>query len=92
MRLRIFGCRYEVEKVREKQMSIDNKSIVIFIVCMIFSLLAVLRLFIDVAASVFKALSVEGTNNSRKKFCCMSCSSWIFLLLSCILTLFILSI
>lgn len=84
--------RYEVEKVREKQMSIDNKSIVIFIVCMIFSLLAVLRLFIDVAASVYKALSVEGTNNSRKKFCWMSCSSWIFLLLSCILTLFILSI
>ncbi|XP_024031602.1 SUN domain-containing protein 4 [Morus notabilis] len=87
--------RYEVEKVREKQMSIENKNIIIFIVCLIFSSLAVVRLFIDVAASVYKALSAERTNNchsnSWKKFCWIS-SSWFFLLLSCILIFFILSI
>ncbi|XP_062073187.1 SUN domain-containing protein 4 [Humulus lupulus] len=82
--------RYEVDKVREKQMSIDNKNVLIFLLCLIFSLLAVVRLFIDTAASVYKALSADRINNSRK-FCWMS-SSWLFLLLSCILTLFILSL
>lgn len=76
-------------------MSIENKNIIIFIVCLIFSLLAVVRLFIDVAASIYKALSAESTDNchtnSWKKFCWIS-SSWFFLLLSCILIFFILSI
>ncbi|PON95161.1 Galactose-binding domain-like [Trema orientale] len=82
--------RYEVEKVREKQMSIDNKNVTIFLLCLIFSLLAIVRLVVDMAASVYKALSVERTSNSGK-FCSMS-SSWLFLLLSCIVTLFILSL
>ncbi|KAF4381091.1 hypothetical protein F8388_012013 [Cannabis sativa] len=82
--------RYEVEKVREKQISIDDKNIVIFLLCLIFSLLAVVKLFVDMAGSVYKALSADRLNDSRK-FCWMS-SSWLFLLLSCILTLFILSL
>ena len=85
-----FDYRYEVEKVRQKQMSIENKNIIIFLLCLIFSFLAVVRLFVDMAVSGYKALSVERANNSRK-FCWMG-SSWFFLLLSCIVTLLILSL
>lgn len=76
--------------MREKQISVDNKGIVIFLVCIIFSLLALVRLFIDMAVSVYMSLSVERTEKSRK-FCWMS-SSWLFLLVSCMLVLFILSL
>jgi hypothetical protein len=83
-------CRSEVEKVREKQVSVDNKGVVIFLICIIFSLLALVRLFIDIAVSVYTAFGVHTTDKSRK-FCSMS-SSWIFLLVSCILVLLILSL
>lgn len=83
-------CRSEVEKVREKQVSVDNKGAVIFVVCVLFSLLALARLFIDILVSVYSAFSVHTTEKSRK-FCLMS-SSWVSLLVSCIIVLFILSI
>ncbi|XP_004290252.1 PREDICTED: uncharacterized protein SLP1 [Fragaria vesca subsp. vesca] len=82
--------RSEVEKVREKQVSVDNKGIVIFVVCVLFSLLALARLFVDILVSVYSAFSVRTTEKSRK-FCLMS-SSWVSLLVSCIIVLFILSI
>ncbi|KAL5538983.1 hypothetical protein UlMin_021356 [Ulmus minor] len=82
--------RSNVEKVLEKQMSIENKNVIIFVICLVFSLVAAVRLFADMAASVYKALRVERTRESRK-FCWMS-SSWLFLLFCCILTLFILSL
>ncbi|KAM5550132.1 SUN domain-containing protein 4 [Rosa sericea] len=82
--------RSEVEKVREKQISVDNKGVVIFVVCVLFSLLALARLFIDIVGSVYSAFSVHTTEKSRK-FCLMS-SSWVSLLVSCILVLFILSL
>ncbi|VVA24738.1 PREDICTED: SUN domain-containing [Prunus dulcis] len=82
--------RSEVEKVREKQQSVDNKGIIIFLVCLIFSLLALVKLFIDMAFSVYMAFSVHRTDQSRK-FCRLS-SSWLFLLVSCILVLFISSL
>ena len=83
-------CRYEVEKVKEKQTSVDNKGVVIFVVCVFFSLLALARLFIDILVSVYTAFSVHTTEKSRK-FCLMS-SSWLYLLVSCIIVLFIISI
>lgn len=83
-------CRSEVEKVREKQMSVDNKGVVIFLICIMFSLLALVRLFIDIAVTVYTAFGVHTTDKSRK-FCSMS-SSWVFLLVSCILVLLILSL
>ncbi|XP_050364846.1 SUN domain-containing protein 4 isoform X2 [Argentina anserina] len=82
--------RSEVEKVREKQISVDNKGVVIFVVCVLFSLLALARLFIDILVSVYTAFSVHTTEKSRK-FCLLS-SSWVSLLVSCIIVLFILSI
>lgn len=82
--------RSEVEKVREKQQSVDNKGIIIFLVCLIFSLLALVKLFIDMAVSVYMAFRVHRTDQSRK-FCRLS-SSWLFLLVSCILVLFISSL
>lgn len=76
--------------MREKQQSVDNKGIIIFLVCLIFSLLALVKLFIDMAVSVYMAFSVHRTDQSRK-FCRLS-SSWLFLLVSCILVLFISSL
>ncbi|XP_048436688.1 SUN domain-containing protein 4-like isoform X2 [Pyrus x bretschneideri] len=83
--------RSEVERVREKQISVDNKGILIFLICIIFSLLALVRLFTEMAVSVYMALSVDRTTEKPRKFCSMS-SSWLFLLVSCILVLFILSL
>ena len=77
--------------MREKQTSIENKNVNIFVVCFTFALLAVVRLSVDMAASVYKRLSVMRSSNNSRKFCWMS-SSWLFLLLSCILTFFILSL
>ncbi|KAM1105390.1 hypothetical protein EV2_002422 [Malus domestica] len=83
--------RSEVEKVREKQISVDNKGILIFLICIIFSLLALVRLFTEMAVSVYMVLSVDRATEKPRKFCWMS-SSWLFLLVSCILVLFILSL
>ncbi|XP_068323664.1 SUN domain-containing protein 4-like [Pyrus communis] len=83
--------RSEVERVREKQISVDNKGVLIFLICIIFSLLALVRLFTEMAVSVYMALSVDRTTEKPRKFCSMS-SSWLFLLVSCILVLFILSL
>ncbi|XP_068320495.1 SUN domain-containing protein 4-like [Pyrus communis] len=85
--------RSEVEGVREKQASVDNKGVIIFLICIIFSLLALVRLFTEMAVSVcMMASSVDTTTEKSRKFCWTSSSSWIFLLVSCILVLFILSL
>ncbi|XP_057457244.1 SUN domain-containing protein 4-like [Lotus japonicus] len=75
--------RSEVEKVREKQISLENKGVVIFLLCCIFSLLAVLRLSLHMATNVCRALRVDRTIYSGK-FCADS-SSWFLLLLSCVI-------
>ncbi|KAB1210978.1 hypothetical protein CJ030_MR6G019631 [Morella rubra] len=82
--------RSQVEKVQENQMSMENKSIIVFFVCIVFSILALVRLFLGMAMSVYRAVSVHRTNMSGK-FCWMN-SSWLFLLLSCSIIIFILSI
>ncbi|XP_027353493.1 SUN domain-containing protein 4-like isoform X2 [Abrus precatorius] len=82
--------RSEVDKVRRKQASLENKGIVVFLVCCIFSLLAMVRLSLDLATSIYRGLSVNRTIYSRK-FCAV-CSSWYLLLLNCIIIIFILTL
>ncbi|XP_061365779.1 SUN domain-containing protein 4-like isoform X2 [Gastrolobium bilobum] len=61
--------RYEVEKVRGKQISLENKGVVVFLVCCIFSLLAILRISLDLAVSVCRVPSVNRTTVYSGKFC-----------------------
>ncbi|XP_004516032.1 SUN domain-containing protein 4-like isoform X2 [Cicer arietinum] len=83
--------RSEVEKVREKQVSLENKGVIVFLLCCIFSSIAVLWLSLEIAKNVCRALiSVDRTVYSRN-FCVCS-SSWFLLLLSCIIIIFILSL
>lgn len=85
-----FICRSQVEKIHENQRSMENKGVIVFLVCLIFAVLALVRLFLDLAVSIYKASSVYRTNMSGK-FCWMN-ASWLFLLLSCTTIIFILSI
>ncbi|KAF8025239.1 hypothetical protein BT93_F2167 [Corymbia citriodora subsp. variegata] len=83
--------RSEVEMVRKDQTLMENKGIVAFLVCFIFSLVAVVRLCIDAAVGVYRVLSSVHTPDKPGKFCCMS-SSWLLLLFSCSTVIFILSL
>ncbi|GLU16286.1 hypothetical protein SLE2022_327250 [Rubroshorea leprosula] len=74
--------RSMVEEVRENQTTMEKQGIIIFLVCLIFGFLAVVRLFVDMS-------SVKRTEKSWK-FCCVS-SSWLLLLCSCSLIIFVLS-
>ncbi|XAR55685.1 hypothetical protein NMG60_11035842 [Bertholletia excelsa] len=67
--------RMEVEKVRMHQMHMENKGIVIFILCLIFGFFALGRVLVVIM------LSVYGSEKSRKF--CSSRSSWFCLLFSC---------
>ncbi|KAL1292511.1 hypothetical protein HN51_053102 [Arachis hypogaea] len=82
--------RSEVENVRENQEYLENKGVVVFLVSAIFSLLAILRLFLDTAMSIYRTLSYQKTNNSRKF--CEASSPWLLLLLTCTIIIFILTI
>ncbi|XP_038886045.1 SUN domain-containing protein 4-like [Benincasa hispida] len=79
--------RSEIEKVREKQSSQENQGATMVFVCMIFLLFGVARLFIDMVVSVYTRTSMEKKSKSGK-FCMTS--SWILLLLSCSIFIFIL--
>ncbi|RYR55830.1 hypothetical protein Ahy_A05g021696 isoform B [Arachis hypogaea] len=67
----------EVENVRENQEYLEIK-------------LAILRLFLDTAISIYRTLSHQKTNNSRKF--CEASSPWLLLLLTCTIIIFILTI
>ncbi|XWS24687.1 hypothetical protein CRYUN_Cryun27aG0004900 [Craigia yunnanensis] len=82
--------RLKVEKVGEKQISMENKCIAVFVVSLVFGILAFVRVLVDMLLSVFMSLSVQRTEKPRK-FCSYS-SSWLFLLSSCSIIVFILSI
>ncbi|KAI4331902.1 hypothetical protein L6164_016850 [Bauhinia variegata] len=82
--------RYEVERVRQNQVSMENKGIVVFFICSIFSLLAIAQLSLGIVIRVYRALSVDKTVDTGK-FCADS-SSWFFLLLFCSIIIFILSL
>ncbi|XP_057469816.1 SUN domain-containing protein 4-like isoform X1 [Actinidia eriantha] len=76
--------RLEVEKVRANQTHTENKGIVMFLVCLLFGFLALVRIFIGIALSIYRS------ENSRN-FCTMG-SSWFCLLLSCSIVIIILSL
>ncbi|RDX80551.1 SUN domain-containing protein 4 [Mucuna pruriens] len=58
--------RSEVEKVQENQLSLENKGVVVFCVCAIFSLLAILRLSLHMIMGIYRVLSFDRTIASRK--------------------------
>ncbi|XP_021775288.1 uncharacterized protein slp1-like [Chenopodium quinoa] len=76
--------RSDVKKVQEKQLYMESKGIITFLISVIFGVLALVMLFTDMVNSVYR------TENSRK-FCSMK-SSWFFLFLSCSFTIVILSL
>ncbi|XP_051129873.1 SUN domain-containing protein 4-like isoform X2 [Andrographis paniculata] len=76
--------RLEVEKVRQNQLHLENKGIVIFLVSAGFWVLGAMGLFIDMI------LNVNGLGNSRKF--CSERPSWFYLLLSCSITIIILAL
>lgn len=77
--------RLEVEKVRANQIHMENKGIAIFLVCLIFGLLALVKVFIGIALSIYYRSENPGN------FCMMS-SSWFCLLLTCSVVTIVLSI
>ncbi|CAI9757788.1 unnamed protein product [Fraxinus pennsylvanica] len=76
--------RLEVEKVWKNQLHIENKGIVVFLLCIVFAFFALLRILTDMIFSVY------GTQNSRKF--CSNGSSWFYLLVSSSVTMIILSL
>ncbi|XVF63442.1 hypothetical protein PTKIN_Ptkin09bG0087500 [Pterospermum kingtungense] len=82
--------RLKVEKVREKQISMENKGVALFVVSLFFGFLAFVRVLVDTLSSVYMSLSVQRTEKPWKF--CSSSSSWLFLLSSCSIIIFILSI
>ncbi|XP_022938505.1 SUN domain-containing protein 4-like [Cucurbita moschata] len=79
--------RSEIEKVEEKQISLENQSAAVVFVCMIFLLFTLTRLFLDMVVSVYTGTSME-RNSKSGKF--RMNTSWILLLLSCSFFIFIL--
>ncbi|MED6205113.1 hypothetical protein PIB30_015018 [Stylosanthes scabra] len=84
------ALRSEVENVRENQAYLENKGVLVFLVCALFWFLAILRLFLDTAMSIYTTQSYHKTNNSRKF--CQGSSSWLLLLFTCTIIIFILTI
>ncbi|KAL1346720.1 hypothetical protein HN51_020296 [Arachis hypogaea] len=84
------ALRSEVEKVREKQASLENKGVVVFFICCIFAMVAILRLALDMTASVYRVLSVNRTLHSMKF--CNGRYPWYLLLFSCSVIIFILTL
>lgn len=76
--------RKEVEKVQRNQVHMENKGIIIFLVCSFFGLLALIKLLVDTVLSNYRS-------ESSRKFCSES-YSWYFLLLSSTITIIILSL
>ncbi|XP_020547428.1 uncharacterized protein SLP1 isoform X2 [Sesamum indicum] len=76
--------RLEVEKVRRNQLHLENKGIVIFLVCVGFGFLALIRSFVDMIPNVNRC-------EDSRKFCSKR-SSWFYLLLCCSITVIILSL
>lgn len=73
--------RMEMEKVRQRQIHMENKGIVVFLVCIVFGILALSRLFIDMFLSFYRS--------QPRKFCSER-SSWYFVLLcTCIIIIII---
>ncbi|KAM7477280.1 hypothetical protein LguiB_024523 [Lonicera macranthoides] len=81
--------RLEVKKVKDNQREMESKGMVAFLVCLIFGILALVRLFVESIIIVFSFYCTR-TEKSRK-FCSMG-SSWFLLLASCSIILVIISL
>lgn len=77
-----------MESVRRDQTHMENKGVLIFLVCVAFGFLAIVRSFADLAVNV-NSLSLR--ESVPRKFCSEK-SSWFYLLLSCSITIIILSL
>ncbi|CAL1409753.1 unnamed protein product [Linum trigynum] len=78
--------RTRIEKVEENQVWLENKGIVVFSVCLVFGLVAILRVLVEMLQmTVF-------SDSLYWKFSSLSCSSWMVLLLSCSIIILILSL
>ncbi|KAG9136699.1 hypothetical protein Leryth_004469 [Lithospermum erythrorhizon] len=73
--------RLQVENVRGHQVHMENKGVVIFLICTTFGFMALVRVLIDI---------INRTNNSRKF--CSTRPSWLILLMSCSIIMLILSL
>ena len=67
-------CRSEVESVRDHQIDMGNRGLVVILMSFLFGCLAAAKLFVGMLLSIFE------TQNSVKS--CRMCSAWFFLLLS----------
>lgn len=79
--------RSEVVKVREHQIYMENKGVVVFLVCLTFGFLGLARLIIDTVLLCF----VTSRTEKSRKFCNIE-PSWFFLLLSCSIIVIIISL
>lgn len=86
-----FDCRSEVEMVRRDQTHMENKGIVIFLVCVVFGFMAIVRSFADKVVQNMNANVNSCSDCVSRKFCSEK-SSWFYLLLSCSITIIILSL
>lgn len=84
-----FECRLEVKKVKDNQREMESKGMVAFLVCLVFGILALVRLFVESIIVVFSFYCTR-TEKSRK-FYSMG-SSWFLLLTSCSIILVIISL
>ncbi|KAI3511355.1 hypothetical protein L1887_18506 [Cichorium endivia] len=80
--------RSEVAKVRENQVHMENKGIVIFLVSLIFGSFAIARLFLDKVLFAFYSKNRSEESSSKV----VADRSWIYLLLSCTIIIVILSL
>lgn len=83
-------CRLNVNKVKEDQVSMEKKGIAVFFVCLVFGVMALMRLCIDILMSVYLPFSFQ-TAEKPGKFC-QNNSSWLFLLVSNTIIILILSL
>ncbi|KAG6388925.1 hypothetical protein SASPL_150361 [Salvia splendens] len=82
--------RSEVETVRMEQTHMENKGIVIFLVCVGFGFMAIVRSFADVV--VVQNMNVNSWSDCVSRKFCSEKSSWFYLLLSCSIIIIILSV
>ncbi|CAH9093866.1 unnamed protein product [Cuscuta epithymum] len=78
------NLRLKVEEVHQRQVYMESKGIFIFLICLMFGFIAVLRIIIDFILSIYRPESSRNFFNKDH--------SWIFLLLSCTITIIILSL
>lgn len=80
--------RSEVAKVRENQVHMENKGIVIFLVALTFGSIAIARLFLDKVLFAFYSKNRSEESSSKV----VADRSWVYLLSSCTIVIVILSL